>query len=407
MLDSIQRPYNFQGSPNDLFRQFINNHNSQVEEKKQFQIRNVDVPDNNNYINRENSNYSNTWDSVNDKLINTNGGNLETGPLENGKRYIDFIAEYKHINSQTIQFGENLLDITQYIKGENIKTAIIPLGAKNEETKEKLTISSVNNGKDYIFDETAVKLFGWIWGTVEYEDVTIAQNLLTKAKSYLDSVINESITIELSAVDLHHLNSDIEKFKKGDLVRVISIPHKLDTYFQVSKLSLNLDDPKSSILTLGKTFTTLTEKQIKDSKILKENIMINMQNIEKNTQDIKNNEQNIEKNAQDIKNNEQNIEKNAQDIKKTAADIEEVKENVEELNKTVSQIPNNYVSNDTFNKYQEDIDKKISNIPTVDLSGYLKEKDANSKFASLEKFQNLVSRVETLEERLNGLGGIV
>lgn len=127
MLDSIQRPYEFQGSPNDLFKQFINNHNSQVEEEKKFVIRNVDVPDSNNYINRENSDYSNTWDATNDKLIGTNGGHLETGPLPNGKRYIDYISEYTHINSQTIQFGENLLDITQYARGENIKTAIIPV----------------------------------------------------------------------------------------------------------------------------------------------------------------------------------------------------------------------------------------------------------------------------------------
>ena len=127
MLDSIQRPYEFQGSPNDLFKQFINNHNSQVEEEKQFVIRNVDVSDGNNYVNRSNSDYSDTWNAINDKLIDTNTGYLESGPLSNETRYIDYISEYTHINSQTIQFGENLLDITQYAKGENIKTAIIPV----------------------------------------------------------------------------------------------------------------------------------------------------------------------------------------------------------------------------------------------------------------------------------------
>lgn len=129
-MDSIQRPFAFQGSPNNLFRQFINNHNSQVEEEKRFVIRNVDVPDGNDYVNRENSNYSNTWDAINDKLIDTNGGYLETGLLENGKRYIDYISQYTHTNSQVIRFGENMLDITQYLKGEDIKTAIIPVRCK-------------------------------------------------------------------------------------------------------------------------------------------------------------------------------------------------------------------------------------------------------------------------------------
>lgn len=121
LLDTIQRPYSFQGNPNDLFKNFINNHNSQVEDTKKFEIRNCDVPDSNNYINRENSDYSNTLDAINDKLIDLNGGYLETGPLADEKRYIDYISNYTHINSQNIIFGENLLDITQYAKRRRYK----------------------------------------------------------------------------------------------------------------------------------------------------------------------------------------------------------------------------------------------------------------------------------------------
>lgn len=330
LLDSIQRPYTFQGSPNDLFRQFITTHNLQVEDNKKFQIRNVDVPDNNNYINRSNSNHSNTWEAVNDKLIETNGGYLESGPLQNGNRYIDYISSYTHINSQIIQFGENLLDITQYTKGENIKTAIIPLGAKDEETETRLTIESVNDGKDYIYDATAVALFGWIWDKVEYDDVTVASNLLTKGQNYLSSVINESITIELSAVDLHHLNCDIEKFKKGDLVRVISIPHRLDRYFLVSKLSINLDNPKSSVLTLGQTFSTLTQNQIKENK----KIVAYMNNSSTSNQALRN-------------------------------DVNELQTDVSALNATVVEIPTEYVSTTTFTAYQQEVNQKLGRVYTV------------------------------------------
>lgn len=331
LLDSIQRPYKFQGSPNDLFNQFIQNHNLQVEEAKQFEVRNVNVPDNNNYINRDNSNYSNTWDATNDKLIKTNGGYLQTGPLNEEKRYIDYISEYTHKNTQIIQFGENLLDITQYAKGENIKTAIIPLG------KDKLTISSVNDNKDYIYDEIAVNLFGWIWDTVEYSDVTLPENLLKKGKEYLSSVINESITIELSAVDLHHLNCEIEKFKVGDLVRVVSIPHKLDRYFLVSKLSLNLDDPKSSKLVLGQTFSTLTQNQINDSKSIKETV-ISINQINDNTK---------------------------QDVKKLKEDVEELDSSIQDMDKTIVKIPEKYVSTDDFEKYKIEVNKKLGKVYTV------------------------------------------
>lgn len=414
LLDSIQRPYVFQGSPNDLFKQFINTHNSQVEDKKKFVIRNVNVPDNNNYINRENSDYSNTWDAVNEKIIDTNGGYIETGPLSSGERYIDFISEYTHVNSQVIQFGENLLDITQYAKGENIKTAIIPIGAKDEETEEKLTIESVNNGKDYIYDEVAVSLFGWIWDTVEYEDVTIASNLLTKGKKYLNSVINESMTIELSAADLHYLNCDIEKFKKGDLVRVISIPHSIDKYFQVSKLTINLDNPTSSLLTLGQTFTTLTQKQIQENKNIK-NLIVTV-------------------NAESTK-----TKKEVSNLKK---DVTKIESDVQNIDNTIVEIPTKYVKTTDFENYKNEVNQKLGSVytvkgsladyetliattnnqigdvynlldtganyvytatgwdklsETIDLSAYMKKEDAEIEFVSKTSYDELVQRVEILE----------
>ena len=411
LLDSIKRPYEFQGSPNDLFRSFISNHNSQVNEEKQFVIRNVDVPDGNDYVNRSNSNYSNTWDAVNDKLINTNGGHLETGYLEEGKRYIDYVAEYTHINSQIIMFGENLLDITQYVKGENIKTAIIPIGAKNEETGQRLTISSVNDGKDYIYDETAVSLFGWIWDTVEYNDVTVAQNLLNKGKQYLNSVINESITIELSAVDLHHLNCDIEKFKTGDLVKVVSVPHNINRYFLVSKLSISLDNPKESVLILGQTFTTLTQSQNQENKSIKESIVINNQEIEK-----------------------------------TNKEVSVVKEDVSRIETVIQDIPTEFVTTSTFEAYKTEVNQKIASVytvkgsvanyaallsitgshvgdvynvldtganyvftndgwdklsETVDLSNFYNKTEADNTFVGIQDFEDLVARVEALENNEN------
>ena len=148
LLDTIQRPFEFQGTPKELFQKFINSHNSEVEEQKRFKIRNVTITDTNDYINRENSSYATTWDSINDKLIETNGGYLETGPLENRERYIDYISEYTQINSQTIEFGKNLLDITQYAKGEDIK---IHKGAAQLAIASNIDIIPVKIDCDYDF----------------------------------------------------------------------------------------------------------------------------------------------------------------------------------------------------------------------------------------------------------------
>jgi hypothetical protein len=50
LLDSIQRPWEFNGSPEELFRKFIEYHNSQMDSERQFTVGNITVTDANNYI---------------------------------------------------------------------------------------------------------------------------------------------------------------------------------------------------------------------------------------------------------------------------------------------------------------------------------------------------------------------
>ena len=125
--DTIVRPYSFQGDVTTLFNQYVNNHNSQVNEEKRFVPRNCTVIDSNDYITRENINYPTTKTEMDDKLINLLGGHFETGEQEDGSRYIDYLANYDRKASQIIEFGKNLLDITQCIKTEDVATRIIPL----------------------------------------------------------------------------------------------------------------------------------------------------------------------------------------------------------------------------------------------------------------------------------------
>ena len=128
--DTIVRPYSYQGDVTTLFKQFINNHNYQVNEEKRFIPRKCTVMDLNDYITRSNINYPTTKSEMDDKLINILGGHFETGEQEDGSRYIDYLASYDRKASQIIEFGKNLLDITQCIKTEDVATRIIPLRKK-------------------------------------------------------------------------------------------------------------------------------------------------------------------------------------------------------------------------------------------------------------------------------------
>ncbi|NLK94736.1 MAG: hypothetical protein GX275_06055 [Clostridiales bacterium] len=269
LIDSIIRPYELHNmSVRDYLQFLINNHNSQVEIQKQFKLGNVTVSDNNNSLYRLNENYPKTLDEINDKLIDRLGGYLKVR-YEDNNRYLDYISTLDKLNSQVIRFGKNLLDITQYLNGADIKTAIIPLG------KDKITISDVNNNLDYIYNQTAVNLYGWIWDTVSFDDVTVSSNLLTKANNYLNNIINTALTITLSAIDLSYIDIKIEEIKLGDLIRVVSKPHKLDHNFLINKLTLDLENPANDKIELGDIIIGLTEKSIKESKILINSININ------------------------------------------------------------------------------------------------------------------------------------
>jgi len=298
LCDSIQRPWDFMSGDKhttveELFTFFIENHNSQVDSDRQFKVGRITVVDPNNYIVRSDSTYLNTWDSINKKLIETNGGYLQVRHEEDGN-YIDYLDDFDVISNQTIEFAKNLLDFDKIMKGEDIATAIIPLGAKEESETEtssekRLTISDLEDEEaddickkgDYVYSKEAVKKYGWIFKTQTWDDVTQAINLLRKGKEYLSTSINQSVTIELSGFDLAALNKDISGFKLGTYIKVYTKPHGIDSTFLVKKLSIELTNPTSNKLTLGTTYLTFTE-QTTNSSNSTSNLIQKVENVESN-----------------------------------------------------------------------------------------------------------------------------
>lgn len=270
LIDSIQRPYDFNGSPAELFIFFINNHNAQVDAEHQFIVGNITVTDPNDYIARSDSEYLNTWESIHKKLIETHGGYLWVRHEADGI-YIDYLAELNLLSPQKIEFGKNLLDLKRATKGQDIATAIIPLGAKEGESW--IDIKSVNNGVDYVYNQEAVDEYGWIYRKEVWDDVTEPGNLLTKGNAYLMEKIKMLYSIELDAADLATVDKTVESFHLGTQVQVTTNPHSIDRLFLVSKLSILLLQPASNKLTLGDAYYTMTEQTVK-GQIATENKLV-------------------------------------------------------------------------------------------------------------------------------------
>lgn len=261
--DSIQRPARYQGlTVRGYLETLVNIHNQQVKNQgidKTFKVGAVTVQDKNDYVYKY-TNWESTLEVIKTDLLKIYGGYLRIRK-ENGVRYLDYLADYPNTNTQVIEFGSNLLDFTHDMVASDIVTAVIPLGARLEDVTEVegldayLTIKDVNGGVDYVYSQEAVKSYGWIFKTVKWDDVHVADNLLKKGKEYLTDIQFAQITLTVSAVDLHMLHVDMERIKVLDEIRVTSSPNGLDRFFPVSEMTIYLDKPSNNKLTLGTSYS--------------------------------------------------------------------------------------------------------------------------------------------------------
>lgn len=268
--DSNQRLAEYHNtSVSDYLKIIIQKHNADVDESKQFTVGNVTVEDNNDSLYRY-SNYEDTFDTIQDKLISRLGGYILIRH-ENGVRYIDYLKEYPYISNQVIKIGSNIIDISLDENYTDTISAIIPLGAKmskingeistegENKAEKRLTIESVNDGVDYIFNQDAVYRLGMIKDTVIFEDVELASNLMRKGYEELISRIYGTLTIPISVFDKGFIEENIDRFRLGCKVVVDSPKHGLDNIqTMISKMNISLVDVTKWKIEIGISKKTLT-----------------------------------------------------------------------------------------------------------------------------------------------------
>lgn len=285
--DTIQPPMEYHvegGTGTTAVRSFLETlieiHNGKLEvgSNKEFTVGAVTVTDPNDYIYRY-TNYENTLEAINDKLVSRIGGHLRIRKL-NGVRYLDYLAEPVNTNAQVIRFGENLLDYTESFDMSDICTACVPRGERLGEppeyiapgipwpdaleayttveditetrTRDGVTVKT-DSGSIYVYNQNAVNAYGWIVKVVDWSDVYEPSNLFDKADEYLRSVQFDQMELKLTAFDLHMLDVNEQAINVFDKIRVVSEPHGLDKYFPVTKLQIPLQNPENATFTLGET----------------------------------------------------------------------------------------------------------------------------------------------------------
>lgn len=259
--DVAVRPYSYSNvTVRAYLEAMIAQYNSAVSASMQMQVGIVDVTGN---ISRANNTYATIWDEIEDKLIDKLGGFVMTRcAVENGNEvtYIDYRAQNAGNGSQKIRFGQNLIDLEDYIDAEETYNTLVPLGALvDSQTGERLTIKSVNNNKDYLQNTVHSGQNGVIERVKIWDDITVAANLKSAGQADLDTATAQSQSITISAVDLHLLDVNTDAFTLGKAYEVISHPHDMSgTYYPLVKINLPLSNPEQAVYTFGKTKPTLT-----------------------------------------------------------------------------------------------------------------------------------------------------
>lgn len=280
--DSLVPPFNYpedypdaEGAENTvvvLFNWFLGIHNASVSEEQQIKPGVVTVTDPNNYIARSSDKYLATIEAIRTRLVNTLGGYLLMRYEPDGN-YLDYYAELPLTNTQPIRYGQNLLDFVQECDGSEIYTAILPTGANGIDIAGELdgdiTPDLVKEGK-IIYSRSGREQFGNITRLVEFQDVTEAANLKSKAARQLALGFGTKATITCQAADLGFTASEIPNFRVGRNTFVYSNPHGLSAAFPLMEMELDINDPGATPITLGGTSISFTGNSVNDNRDMAE-----------------------------------------------------------------------------------------------------------------------------------------
>lgn len=260
LCDGVYRPFAFYGTASALLQSIVNANNSQVGTNQQIYSVVCDVDVGNIY--RSSEGYSTCWSTIQEKLLKPLGGYIWMEYDNQERAILHYSMNPRNSATQEINFGENLKSYDVEYNFEGFYTAIIPLGKKDNETKQFLTIADVNDGIDYLIDETSAARYGVIYAppsVTTWDDVESATVLKERGIAWLQNQSARLIkSIKLEARDIAALNQDAQAFRWLDAVRVNA--DEINDTMVIKNLKRPLDAPVSISISMGDSMTSLVRQ---------------------------------------------------------------------------------------------------------------------------------------------------
>lgn len=215
----------------------------------------------------ESKDIQSAWDILNSNLVSNYGGYLRLRKeikMENGKRiytrYLDYLRAIPDRTEQTIAFGENMLDLSYYLKVNTLVNSVIARGFATRgwwifSTTDYLEVKAEN--------KESIEAYGLVQRIVTVDGTNCTQESLQKvADEHLKNYrYGLSSGLEISAADLADTGVNVDRLEFLKNTHIVSKPHGLDDWVLCTKMTIPIDAPENKDFTFGDSTDALSSIQ--------------------------------------------------------------------------------------------------------------------------------------------------
>lgn len=245
LADSQIAPFSHAGTAAQFLSEVIAKHNALVDASRAFTVGTVNVTGETGE--RAVEDYTDALTLITTYCSGAYGGYIRVRP----GRVIDWMEDFGD-NSQTIRFGENILDLSRQIDAADVATVLIALGPEPKEGTRQVVTAQNADG---------VRKWGKIYGVEEFESDA---GLQAAAQARVDALATLPESAELTALDLSVVDISIPALTLGAWTNFYSPANGIQGRYLLYKRSLHMTAPANDTVSFGPVQQTITGTSLAD-----------------------------------------------------------------------------------------------------------------------------------------------
>ena len=245
LADSQIAPFSHTGTAAQFLSEVIAKHNTLVDASRAFTVGTVNVTGETGE--RAVEDYTDALTLITTYCSGAYGGYIRVRP----GRVIDWMEDFGD-NSQTIRFGENILDLSRQIDAADVATVLIALGPEPE-TGSRTVVTAQN--------AAGVAKWGKIYRVEEFESNA---GLQAAAQARVDALATLPESAELTALDLSVVDVSIPALTLGAGTNFYSPANGIQGRYLLYKRSLHMTAPANDTVSFGPVKQTITGTSLAD-----------------------------------------------------------------------------------------------------------------------------------------------